>query len=117
MGKMREEVFETSSENLSEEVFYFITICRKYMKDKNRRSIMKAISWRIVGSIDTIAISYFITGSVKSALSIGFTETFTKITIYYFHERLWERIKFGKESKPKLIVYQNKLGNGVYEQD
>jgi uncharacterized membrane protein len=87
------------------------------MKDKHNRSILKAISWRIVGSIDTIAISYFITGSVKAALSIGFIETFTKITIYYFHERLWERIEFGKGSKPKSIVYPNKLGDEVYEQN
>lgn len=87
------------------------------MKDKHNRSILKAISWRIAGSIDTIAISYFITGSVKSALSIGFIETFTKIMIYYFHERLWERIEFGKGSNPKSIIYENNPGNKAYEQN
>jgi uncharacterized membrane protein len=60
------------------------------------RSLAKAISWRITGTLDTIVISFVITGRVKLALSIGFIELFTKIGLYYLHERLWNRVTLGK---------------------
>ncbi|TAL62295.1 MAG: DUF2061 domain-containing protein [Bacteroidetes bacterium] len=74
--------------------------------DKPLKSIMKSISWRIVGTIDTMAISYFITGRVTIALSIGSIEVLTKTILYYFHERLWAHIhkiklKLWKESDGK----------------
>ena len=52
-------------------------------------SFAKGISWRLVGTIDTIIISYFITGQWKFALSIGTVEIFTKIILFYFHDRVW----------------------------
>lgn len=60
--------------------------------DKPVKSVMKAISWRIVGTVDTMIISYFITGKLTLALSIGGVEVFTKIVLYYLHERLWAHI-------------------------
>jgi uncharacterized membrane protein len=59
-------------------------------KDSNAKSLLKSISWRIVGTIDTIIISYFVTGELVMALSIGSVEVFSKIILYYFHERAWE---------------------------
>ena len=56
-------------------------------------SLLKTLSWRLVGTLDTIVISYVITGQIKSALSIGGIEVFSKMILYYFHERLWARIK------------------------
>jgi uncharacterized membrane protein len=53
-------------------------------------SFTKGISWRIIGTLDTIIISYFVTGQWKFALSIGTVEVFTKIILYYFHERAWK---------------------------
>jgi len=61
------------------------------------RSIAKAISWRIVGTIDTIVISFFITGEITMALSIGMVEVITKMILYFFHERVWNIIKWGKK--------------------
>lgn len=69
------------------------------MADKYHRSIAKTISWRITGTIDTMIISYIITGSLKLAASIGFVEVFTKMTLYYFHERAWNKIKYGRDDK------------------
>jgi uncharacterized membrane protein len=66
------------------------------MADKHYRSIAKAISWRITGTIDTIVISFLITREVKMAVSIGFVELFTKIALYYLHERVWNRLDFGR---------------------
>ncbi|MEN2281715.1 DUF2061 domain-containing protein [Algoriphagus sp. SE2] len=62
----------------------------KYGKDSNVKSLLKSISWRIVGTIDTVIISFFITGEFMMALSIGSVEVFSKIILYYFHERVWE---------------------------
>lgn len=61
-------------------------------KDSNLKSFLKSISWRIVGTIDTIIISFFITGQLKMALSIGSIEVVTKVILYYFHERAWELV-------------------------
>lgn len=69
-------------------------------EEKHSRSILKAISWRVTGTVDTILISWLITREVKFALSIGFVEVFTKIFLYYVHERVWDRVAFGRV-KPK----------------
>ncbi len=65
--------------------------------EKPLRSIIKSISWRIVGTIDTIIISWVITGKVTLALTIGTIELITKMLLYFFHERLWNNIKWGKQ--------------------
>ncbi len=62
------------------------------------RSIMKSVSWRIIGTVDTIGIAWLITGTLKFALSIGFVELVTKMVLYIVHERLWNRISWGKKS-------------------
>ncbi|PHS52041.1 MAG: hypothetical protein COB01_08380 [Lutibacter sp.] len=71
----------------------------KYDKnsEKASRSIVKAISWRIVGTLDTIVISWFITGEIALALSIGLVEVVTKMILYFFHERIWNLITWGKQ--------------------
>lgn len=60
------------------------------------RSIIKSISWRLVGTIDTIIISWVITGKIALALTIGSIELVTKMVLYFFHERIWNTIKWGK---------------------
>ena len=75
------------------------------MKEKRYRSIVKTISWRVTGTIDTFIVSYFITGKVGLAASISIVEVFTKLILYYFHERLWNRMRFGKE-KVSVPEYQ-----------
>ena len=65
-------------------------------EEKHYRSLVKAISWRATGTADTIVISWLITGQIKMALGIGFVELFTKIFLYYVHERIWNRLSFGR---------------------
>ena len=65
------------------------------MHEKPYRSVAKAISWRTVGTLDTIIVSYFITGNLVMAASIGTIEVITKMILYYFHERAWNKLKFG----------------------
>ena len=59
------------------------------------RSLAKAISWRVTGTIDTFVISFFVTGKLTLASSIAATELFTKILLYYLHERIWAAIAWG----------------------
>ncbi len=59
------------------------------------RSILKTISWRIVGTLDTMALGWIITGSLLVGLKIGGLELITKVILYYFHERIWLRSKYG----------------------
>ena len=61
------------------------------------RSVAKTVSWRIVGTMDTIGISWLLTGEVDTALAIGSVELVTKMVLYFGHERIWNRIKFGKD--------------------
>ena len=58
------------------------------------RHLAKTITWRIVGTIDTMVLSGLITGDWKIGMAIGGTEVLTKMVLYFFHERLWW--KFGK---------------------
>ena len=60
-----------------------------------KRHIAKTITWRIVGTIDTILLSWFITGNPYTGLKIGFSEVLTKMILYYLHERVWFTIKAG----------------------
>ena len=59
------------------------------------RSVFKAVSWRALGTLDTFAISWFITGRVMIAGSIAGMEIITKIAWYYLHERVWAVIPWG----------------------
>lgn len=62
--------------------------------DPHSKSLVKAISWRIVGTLDTIVISWILTGTLTLALTIGSIEIFTKFFLYYAHERIWNIIKW-----------------------
>jgi uncharacterized membrane protein len=66
------------------------------MVEKPYRSFIKAISWRVTGTVDTIVISLLVTGKLKLAISIGFVELFTKVVLYYLHERIWNNVSLGR---------------------
>jgi uncharacterized membrane protein len=66
--------------------------------DTHSRSFAKALSWRLTGTVDTMIISLIITGSVKLAAAIGFTEVVTKSFLYYMHERVWLKIPYGRRA-------------------
>jgi len=59
--------------------------------DTHKKSATKAISWRILASTDTFLISWLITGSIKLGASIMSIEVITKMALYYFHERAWNK--------------------------
>jgi len=65
-------------------------------KENIKRTLLKTISWRVVGTLATVAISYVITGTLALAFSIGGIELVSKMALYFFHERAWNTIKWGK---------------------
>ncbi|WP_419771064.1 MAG: DUF2061 domain-containing protein [Candidatus Marinarcus sp.] len=74
------------------------------MQEKAYRSVIKTISWRTVGTLDTMIISYFITGNLIMAASIGSIEVVTKMILYYFHERAWNKISLGRIKAPEYQI-------------
>ena len=65
-------------------------------KDSPQRSILKAISWRVVATTTTMIIIYAVSGSLDWALVGGAFDIVLKLLLYYFHERLWTNIQWGK---------------------
>ena len=64
--------------------------------DSHARSLVKAVSWRVVGSLDTFMLSLIVTGKARYAISIATAEALTKIVLYYAHERVWRRVRWGR---------------------
>jgi uncharacterized membrane protein len=74
------------------------------MKDKSyKRHIAKTVTWRIVGTLDTILISWMVSGNPFTGLKIGFSEVFTKMVLYFLHERLWFKIVIPESQKRHLL--------------
>ena len=67
--------------------------------ESHSRSFVKAVSWRLLGSIDTFIISFIVTRSFVFAGSIASVETVTKIILVYGHERLWALVPWGRADK------------------
>ena len=67
----------------------------------HKRHVMKTITWRLIGTIDTILIGWVISGNPFIGLKIGSVEIITKMILYYLHERVWYRTNFGVRKKDK----------------
>ena len=69
------------------------------MPESKARSIVKTISWRILGSLITSFTVYFLTGSMGIGTTVFFVNILINTTIYFIHERVWSRIKWGYNGK------------------
>lgn len=69
----------------------------------SKRHLAKTISWRTIGTLDTVLISYFITGEISYGIKIGTLEIASKMLLYYFHERLWFRSKIKNPNKRHIL--------------
>jgi len=65
--------------------------------DHPKRSIVKTISWRVTGSSATFLIAYLLTGNFAIAGVIGVTQMISNTILYYFHERIWNKISWGQQ--------------------
>lgn len=70
------------------------------LKDPSKkRHLAKTITWRIVGTIDTMILGWIISGNPMTGVKIGGLEVATKMILYYFHERAWFKINFGLSNR------------------
>ncbi len=68
------------------------------------RTITKTLSWRIVATLITFCVAWLVTGKLTFAVEIGVADTLIKLGAYYFHDRLWIRVKFGRLRKPEYEI-------------
>lgn len=68
------------------------------------RSLAKALSWRFFATVITATIAYVLTGELRFAIEIGLIDTVVKLVIYFAHERIWQRIPYGKIAKPDYEI-------------
>jgi uncharacterized membrane protein len=71
-------------------------------KYSRKRHIAKTITWRIVGTLDTIVLGWLVTGNMKTGLSIGGVELATKMILYYLHERVWYQVRVFREASSNV---------------
>lgn len=64
-------------------------------KESRLRSLIKGITWRVLGTLDTFLLSYLVTESTEAASAIASFELLTKFVLYYVHERAWQKIPRG----------------------
>ena len=65
------------------------------MRETKARSMMKSLSWRMTATLTTIILVLIFTGKFELAVAIGFFEIIVKLIVYYSHERIWDKVKFG----------------------
>ena len=72
--------------------------------ESHARSIAKAISYRVLGSLATALVFLLLTGNWKLSASAGVIDSVLKIGLYFLHERIWQRIRFGKQPPPEYEI-------------
>jgi adenylylsulfate kinase len=66
--------------------------------ESRRRSLVKALSWRLIALTVTTGLGYLFTGSVVFAATIGLADSLIKILAYYLHERAWNNVAVGRDA-------------------
>jgi uncharacterized membrane protein len=72
--------------------------------ETRRRSVVKSISWRFFAAIITTCVALVMTGQLEFAAKIGLIDTTVKLLIYFVHERVWNKIGYGRVSTPDYEV-------------
>jgi len=72
--------------------------------DSHSRSVAKAVSYRIFGSLSTGVIFYFLTGDWKLSAGAGIADSVVKLGLYFLHERVWNHISFGRQKPPEYEI-------------
>lgn len=82
-------------------------------RETHARSIMKAVSWRIMGTLATTGIVFAFTRRLSISLAVGSLEFLSKIGIFWLHERVWDRLPFGREQIQPVVLWLTGLsGSG-----
>lgn len=76
-----------------------VEIIKTYI-DSHWRSIFKALTWRLMGSVGTFLIAWLATGEIRVSATIGLGDMLIKVGAFYLHERVWDHIQFGRKPLP-----------------
>jgi len=93
-------------------------------KDSKIRTILKTVTWRITATLTTAVLVYLFTGQIDTAIEVGLLEMVAKLLFYYVHERIWDKLKFGKNEIPPLVLWitgipksgKTTLGDMIYKE-
>jgi uncharacterized membrane protein len=72
--------------------------------ESNTRSIAKAVSYRILGSMSTAILVFVFSGNLRVSVGVGALDMIVKIALYYLHERMWNHISFGRQRPPEYEI-------------
>ena len=72
--------------------------------ESNARSIAKAVSYRVLGSLSTALMVYVFSGNMKASIGVGALDVVVKMALYYLHERLWNHITYGRQRPPEYEI-------------
>ncbi|TAI48555.1 DUF2061 domain-containing protein [Flagellimonas allohymeniacidonis] len=93
-----------TSELITKMVLYYVherVWLHVQVVNSKRRHLLKTITWRCIGTLDTVVISWIISGDPFIGFKIGAVEIITKMALYYLHERAWYRINFGLDRRQR----------------
>lgn len=85
-----------------EQVWFKVNI-----QESRKRHVLKTITWRFIGTLDTMVLAWVISGNPLTGFRIGVVELITKMLLYYLHERTWYKIDFGLEKRRRLKRWKN----------
>lgn len=74
------------------------------MLESHQRSVLKGVSWRVVGTLDTMFVAFLVTGQGMTALHVGLSEVLTKIALYYAHERMWVLLRKERTRTTRVAI-------------
>ncbi len=72
--------------------------------ESHTRSIVKTLTWRVIATLVTMSVAWIVLGQVTHALEIGLLDTLIKLGAYYGHERIWDRVKIGRDRDPEYNI-------------
>ncbi len=91
-----------ASELITKMVLYYLherLWLNAHVVNSRRRHLLKTLTWRVVGTLDTVVLSWVISGNPFTGFKIGLAEVVTKMVLYYLHERAWYKINFGLDKR------------------
>lgn len=95
-----------------EQLWYKVKMgVKKNGDDSKKRHLAKTVSWRVIGTLDTMILAWIITGSPTTGLKIGIAEVFTKMFLYYLHERAWYKVDYGLSGRRMKTKDELREGN------
>ena len=69
---------------------------RNIIKETHLRSFLKGVTFRVIATLITMILVFIFTGDFVLTVGVGFFETISKLIVYYLHERVWDRIRWGR---------------------